>query len=356
MNNKAIKLAGPSQPVRLIGFKSLPKAGDPIVCVQSEEIAKEIISRREGLGFINGEKGNNGVGSGTIRPDECSHFEPEVQITGVASKSGYMAQNILRRYDMASDEKKNDGADGDDDDLATEDNTTPLAVRIPVVIKADADGTLAAVRESLIAISEESSLDLVVDPILAGVGKVTASDVRLARDAGASIFCFNIGSSTSSVAADGSVSALCESENVAVRSHDVIYRLLEEAKDLFAGYFPPSNIERVHGEATVSAVFDINNKRNAERIAGLKVKKGTFFLDKSNDENGSLPSLYRVTRGGKVISPLNNLRAKSLRKVKEEVDNVRRGEECGLSLIDFIDLEEGDIIECFSSEMKKKFI
>ena len=324
VNNKAIKLAGPSQPVRIIGLKTLPKAGDPIVCVQSEEMAKEIIDRREAQAT---KESHRAESTGSL----------DVQISGGASKKGFMAQNIMRRYDLGCDD---DEGDDDNDDV----------IRIPVILKADADGTLAALRDTLLAIQDESKLNLCIDPISLGIGHITPSDVTLAAESGAAIFCFNLKGSK-----DKTAMSLASSEGVEIRGNNVIYHLLDEAKDVFSTYCPPTPIEVIHGKATVKQVFDINNNKNAERVAGLMVEDGSFFLEKSTEDTGKLECHYRIHRGNDVISP-DGLRAKSLRKVKEEVTSVRRGEECGLNLLDYLDVEKGDIIECFSVEMKRKFV
>ena len=326
MNNKAIKKANPSQPVRIIGLKSLPKAGDPIVCVQSEEIAKEIISRREAL-----------VAKESHRA-ESSDAPLDVEISGGASKKGFMAQNILRKYGL------------NDDNINQEEIEIDDTIRIPVILKADADGTLAALRDTLLAIQDESKLNLCIDPISVSIGHVTPSDVGMAVESGAKIFCFNLKGSK-----DKTAMSLAASEGVEIRSHDVIYHLLDEAKKAFSTYCPPTPIERVYGKATVQAVFDINNNKNAEKVAGLMVQDGYFYLDKSSKDHGSLECHYRVLRGGEIISP-DDLRAKSLKRVKEEVTSVRRGEECGLNLKDFYDLQAGDTIECYSVEMQRIFV
>lgn len=337
MENKPLKEAGPSEPVRLIGLKSLPNAGDPIVCVQSEDIAKQIIQRRENLR------------AGTKNPDATNAHRAadapgarlDVQITGIASKNASMGKEFLKRY--------GDDGDGDSDE----------EIRIPILLKADADGTLAALRDSVLAISDESRCKLCIDPIALGIGPVTMSDIRLARDSGATILCFNI---KGGVGADRTVMDMATDEGVDVRSDDVIYRLLEGAKDAFSRYFPPVENEIVHGKGVVKAVFDVNNKRNAMKIAGLQVMDGSLWKNRAAEEGGGGGKgkcgpvcEYRVKRGGKVISP-DGLRTDSLRKVKEEVDNVIRGDECGLGLTNYMDLKEGDIIECFSREMKRQFV
>lgn len=250
-----------------------------------------------------------------------------------------MAQNVLNRYGL-----------GDNDQEHENERESNDSIRIPVILKADADGTLAALRDTVMAIQDESKLNLCIDPILIGIGHVTPSDVTMASESGAAIFCFNLKGSKDKVAM-----SLAASEGVKVRGHDVIYHLLDEAKDVFSTYCPPTPIERIHGKATVKAVFDINNNKHAQKVAGMMVEEGYFYLEKSSKETGSLACHYRVKRGGKIISP-DALRANSLRRVKEEVLSVRRGEECGLNLLDYFDVQEGDIIECFSTEMKRIFV
>jgi len=331
VNNKPIKKAGPSQPVRIIGFKSLPKAGDPIICVQSEDIAEEIIERRERNIASNG-------GKESFRADGISEAEMDLQITGVASKHGSMTKQLLKKY-------------GRNDDLDDGGGRAEEAeIRIPILLKADADGTLAALRDSVLNLSQESKLNLCIDPIELSIGHVTSSDVRLARDSGASILCFNLKG-----AKDKDAMNLAVTEGVNIRSNSVIYRLLDEAKGIFSEHFPPVQVEVVHGNAIVKTVFDINNNKDAAKIAGLIVRDGVLYLDKCSNENGVLNCEYRVKRGDKVISP-PGIRANSLRKSKDDVNDVHRGDECGLGLFNYTDLNEGDVIECFSTEMKNVFM
>lgn len=331
VNNKPIKRATPSQPVRIVGFKTLPKAGDPIVCVKSEEISKEIIARREAFG-------STSEMSSSYRVDD-SNAKLDIQISGGASKKGFMANNILKKYNVDQATGESDSGDKKKDQI-----------RIPVILKADADGTLAALRDSILAIQDQSSLNLLIDPIEISVGHVTPTDVNIAIDSGASIFCFNLKGSK-----DKAAMSLASNNMVDIRSNDVIYRLLEDAKEVFSSFCPPSPVEKIHGKATVQALFDINNNKNAERVAGLKVIDGKLYLKKVTVESGTFDCKYRVKSKSKEVKA-EDLTAKSLRRVKEEVTDVRLGDECGLNLENFKDIEEGDIIECYTIEMKKKFV
>ena len=321
----SVKKARPSQPVRIVGFKSLPKAGDPIVSVRSEETAKELISRREALATQDGS-------STSYRAADVS-ASPELQITGMDAKQSSRIKMVLDRYGMG--EERADGT-----------------VRIPVIIKADADGSLAAVRDAFIAIGDESKRDIIIDPISMGVGPPTTTDITMAKESGATVFCFGVKGKS-----DRAATSLAESEGVSVLSNDVIYSLLDQAKDLFASYLPAIPTEKVHGKAEVKAVFDIGNKRDTERVAGLQVTEGSLHLKKVMLKDGeTIACHYRIFRKGVAVSQdTDRLQARSLKKFKEEVDSVRRGDECGL-VLGFDDVQEGDIIECYSVEMKSVFV
>ena len=270
------------------------------------------------------------------RPDEHVRSEDEspstLQIMGVNAQHRKL-ESIHEKYNI---------------DI----NSPATSLRIPVLLKADADGTLTALREAIIAIGDESSLDIVIDPIATGVGPVTSGDVKMAKDSDAAIFSFNVKQN------DKEVIALMDSLGVVFKSHNIIYSLIDAAKDVVATYLPRTQITHIHGEAEVKAVFEITNKgKEQERIAGLRVKQGKIFFDKASVQGTLLDCHYRVIRKGEQISPDGSgIAASSLRKVKEDVKEVRNGEECGLGLSGFQDFEEGDVIECYSVESKAHFV
>ena len=316
--NNPLSKGRPSQPVRIVGFKSLPKAGDPIVCASSEDEAKEIVRLREAELFN----------------EDRAEFENDVelQVTGTAAKQGLMLQKAQQKY----------GFDDEEDDEGSG------TIRIPVVIKADSHGALEAVRDALVSIGTDSKLDIIIDPVEMSTGVVTTSDVVMARESDASIFCFGkVG------IADRETKSLAETEEVSIRNHLIIYRLLEDAKETFAGYLPVEYATKVHGSANVQAVFEVTDKnKSSVSVAGLRVLDGNLFKAKSMGEN-PLPCFYRVLRNGNVVEGSDKLKSSSLRKVKEDVDSVKRGEECGLQLDGFNEVEEGDTIECYSIEERR---
>jgi translation initiation factor IF-2 len=179
-----------------------------------------------------------------------------------------------------------------------------------------------------------------------------ANDILVAKESGASVFCFNIRN-------DPNVERLATEEGVTIVSNDVIYRLIERAKDVFSQFLPPRPVEIIHGKAVVLAVFDIGGI--ASRVAGLRVEEGKLYKDVVPDVDSSkkLSCDYRVLRDGVVMSSSSSNsapRATSLKTHKEDVNEVSRGSECGLSLSNFNDFQKGDVIECFSIEMKQEFV
>lgn len=289
------------------------------MCVESEEKAEQLIERRTALGS----------------PDKTTRttFEGPAQLEVMGSFAQLQRlPMIYEKYNMEQD-------------------AVSTTVRIPVLLKADADGTLAALREAIVAIGNESSFDIVIDPIGVGIGTVTMSDVSMAKDSNAAIFSFNVKQN------DKEAVSFCESEGVVWKSSNVIYTILDAAKQVFAKYLPATYVTHVHGKASVQAIFDIQKAKTRERIAGLKVMEGNLFLSKAPVMGTSMNCYYRVIRDGEPVSHRGeSVTAVSLRKVKEDVQEVRNGEECGLGLSGFEDFQNGDIIECYSVETKMEFV
>ena len=313
MSDKQLKTGVPSQPVRIVGFDTVPKAGDPIIAVESEELAEEIVSRRKAQ--RSSEK-------------EASDFAGDVELQ---SSGKHMMHS---EWKQALEEKYGLDTDGDEG-----------VIRVPVIVKADADGTLKAVCEALMELGGTSRHHVVIDPVSTGVGPVLANEVQIAKEVNATIVCFNIKN-------EHAISSLAVDEEVPLIGSDVIYSLLDEAKEEFTRYLPYEEIEVVKGRGVVKAVFDIGGID--EKVAGLEVTEGTLYKDKAKGKDGVLTCQYRVLRKGKEISS-SALRATSLKHFKEDVDNIDRGSDCGLSLTRFNEYEEGDVIECFAIEKKREF-
>lgn len=318
VNDKQIKQGLPSQPVRIVGFEGLPRAGDPFICMESEEEAGELVERRkaaqETQAVVNAD-------------DNSTNGQAELQSAGKHLMSHEWREKLEAKH----------GMEGRDDDLP---------VRIPVILRADADGSLAALRESLVALGEESDHNVVIDPIQVGIGPALPADVEMAKESQAAIVCFNVKNEATQEASNASVHVL--------RS-EVIYSILDEAKEFFGTYLPSIQKETVHGRAKVGAIFKIGGMDT--EVAGLQVLDGTLYRHKvqqSGKTAGARPSaLYRIIRNGKVLEGTEKgLKPTSLKHFKDDVDEIGRGKECGLSLEGFNGFEEGDEIECWSVSME----
>lgn len=228
-------------------------------------------------------------------------------------------------------------------DLPEEEDDT---IRIPIMVKADTDATLAAVRESLEALVEESSHDIVLDWVNVGVGPITSAEVRIAKQAGATIFTFGLGKRKNDI------KKILDIERVEARDHSIIYALMDDAKKAIAKYLPPIVEDVVHGKARVQALFDIKGSH----VAGLKIMDGKMFKEKTTLQGTSLPCHYRVLRGGILVTPEEErLKAASLKIIKDDVVEVKKGDECGLVLEDFDDIQVDDVIECYSTRVNHVF-
>ena len=311
----------PSQPVRLIGFDTLPKAGDPFVCVESEEVADDLVSRRKAA-----------LGVTDAAPVGLDNAE-------LQSASRHM---MVHSWKEALEAKHNIKAD---------DPNAPS--RIPVVVKANADGTLAAIRDSLLQVSEKSNCNIFIDLVKVGVGPLFGSEIEMAQECNATIICFNLKN-------DQALMSVAEENGVKIIQSDIIYSLLDEAKLEFSKYLPEQPVEVIHGRAKVLATYVIGGI--ADKVAGLKVMDGTIYRDKATSTPttkgttsqstaaNKASCLYRIIRNGNVI--LEGLPASSLKHFKEDVDEISRGKECGISLSGYNEYETNDEIECYAIEMR----
>jgi translation initiation factor IF-2 len=279
--------------------------------VDSEEEAEEMVEHRLGLS-------DDGQEDRTATANEV-----EIHIGGMRKHD---TRRVAKFHELAG--------------LEDSDGT----IRIPIVVKADADGSLSAVRDSLVGLGEKSSHKVLVDPIQEGVGEITSTDIQMAKQSNACIFAFGLKK------IDQTVMNLAESEGVIIRSNDIIYSLLDDAKEILGRYLPSTPHEQSHGTGSIQAIFVVDGDNGKEKVAGLKVTEGNLYKSKDSKR---VPTHFRVYRNGLLVSPEGqSVTAHSLRHFKELVDSVRHGDECGLVLSGFDDFQEGDEVECYSIEMK----
>lgn len=196
---------------------------------------------------------------------------------------------------------------------------------MPVVVKADVLGSAEAIQGSLDKISTDEVRARVIHQ---GVGGIAESDVLLANASGAPILAFN-------VRANKQARDLAEAEGVEIRYYSIIYDLLDDIKDTLSGMLAPEKRETFIGYAKILQVFNISKLGN---VAGCEVTEGVVKRGCG----------VRLLRDDIVI---HEGELSTLRRFKDEVEEVRNGTECGMGFKNYHDLKEGDMIECFDVEM-----
>ena len=272
---KNVKLALPSTPVQVLGLTGVPSAGDPLSVVENEARAREVADYRASV---------------------------------IQQKRTTSAPANLETMFSALREKQ--------------------AQQFPLVVKADAQGSVEAIVGSL----NKISTDLIQVRILhAGVGGITESDVSLAAASRAPIIGFN-------VRANSKARELSTRDGVALKYYDVIYDLLDEIRAAMAGQLGPEYLEHVVGRAEIREVFSAGKHGKA---AGLLVVEG-YIRQKLR---------ARVLRDDVIIY---NGSISSLRRFKDDVPEVRAGLECGITIEGSTDIKAGDIVETFEVEERER--
>ncbi|MBI1200772.1 MAG: translation initiation factor IF-2 [Phenylobacterium sp.] len=200
---------------------------------------------------------------------------------------------------------------------------------LPVVIKADVQGSAEAIVGSLDKLANDEVRARI---ILSGAGAINESDVLLAKGAGAPILGFN-------VRASKQARDLAEREGVEIRYYAIIYDLIDDIKGVLSGMLAPVQRETFLGNADVLQVFDITK---VGKVAGCKVTEGVVRKG----------SRVRIVRDGVVVLELGVLQ--TLKRFKDEVNEVPSGQECGMAFQGFQDIKPGDTIECFNLEEVKR--
>ena len=273
---RQIKEAGPAMPVEVLGLSGVPSAGDPLQVVENEARAREVAEYRRGV---------------------------------LTQKRTTSAPASLET--MFSALKANQ------------------AIEYPLVVKADTQGTVEAITQSI----NKISTDLIRARILhAGVGGITESDVTLAAASGAPIIGFN-------VRPNAKAREIAERSKVAFKYYDVIYDLTDEIRAGMAGQLGPEAFETVVGRAEIREVFSAGKHGKA---AGLLVVDGAI--------RKALKA--RITRNDVIVF---NGEIASLRRFKDDVPEVRAGLECGVTFSsNYVDIKPGDFLETFEVELRER--
>ena len=267
-----VEEAGPSTPVEILGFNDVPQAGDVMVVVEDEKTARQVAEAR----------------AAEIR-------EVELRKTGPVTLDELFSQISAGKIK-----------------------------ELNVIIKADVQGSVEAMSQSLQKLSNE---EVRINVIHGGVGAVSETDVNFAAASNAVIIGFN-------VRPDASARKAAEREEVDIRLYRVIYDAIEDVKAALEGMLEPDYKEVILGQAEVRQTF---------RVPGVGTVAGSYVIDGKIARNAEV----RVLRDNIVI---HEGRISSLRRFKDDVREVATNYECGIGIERFNDIKEGDIIEAFVME------
>ncbi|WVF66881.1 translation initiation factor IF-2 [Kwoniella sp. CBS 6097] len=310
---KAIREALPGTPVSITGWKDLPSAGDELLeAVKGEDEAKKAVNNRK-------------------RDEERKRLMADVeQINAKRREERLRLEAEAAAAEAAENGETGEGAENEAGAAAKAKEDERKMLRL--VIKADVSGTVEAVVGSLEHIGNKEAG---VKIIHTGVGDVTESDVALAQASDATVIGFN-------VSAARSIQTSARSSNVPLQLESVIYRLIDSVRTNVAALLPPKIEYSVKGEASVIQLFEINMKRKQMKtIAGCRVNNGIIDRNqgvrvlRGKDEQGERKVVYEGT-------------IETLKHLKKEVQDVRKGMECGIALEGFTDIREGDEIVNFT--------
>ena len=267
---KTLHKATPSMPVEIIGLSSVPSAGEVLVSLKTDKEAKEFAAT-----FVNENKKE-------------------------------LLESTRHQITL--------------DDLFSQIKEGTLK-ELPIVVKADVQGSVEAVKQSLLKLSNE---EIVVKVIHGGVGAISESDVNLAAASNAIIIGFN-------VRPDATAKQIAEQEKVEVKLYNVIYQAIEDVERAIKGMRAAVYEEKVTGHVEIRAIFKASAIGN---IAGSYVKDGTI-------ERGAQVRIFR----GK--DKIYEGKLASLKRFKDDVKEVREGYECGLVFEDFNDFDVDDMVEAY---------
>ncbi|KAJ1727492.1 translation initiation factor IF-2, partial [Coemansia biformis] len=317
---KAVESAGPATAVKVMGWKEVPQAGDMALQAASEAQAKDVVSHRV-------EKRKNKAQLASVEAMNEKRREVHSREDGQrAEEKAYQKsvwefhQGIRASYPEKPSRLAGERGAGAEQTAGTSGSETPV---VPIVIKGDVSGTVEAVTAAL---KQLPSKKIRASVLSTGVGPVAESDVAMAGSSEQGvIIAFN-------VKADKKTQGAAKRAGVQIMSFRIIYKLLEEVEKLLLARLPPLVVEEVQGEAVVQQVFEITLKGNkTANIAGSRVMAGTM----------ARACKARVLRDGKVLFTGD---ISSLKNVKNDVPEVTKGQEFGISFAGFDDLREGDIV------------
>ncbi|KAL1303291.1 hypothetical protein AAFC00_006697 [Neodothiora populina] len=320
---KAVASAGPGTPVEVDGWKGQPAAGDEALQAPNEQKATDVVAYREEIEERT-KMAEDMEAINEVRRLEADKRERE-RLAAEAAKAAANDQDGQASTTTGQDA----GSSANADDSTT---SAPGHQTVPFIVKADVSGSVEAVTAYLLQMSNP-----LCSPTLlrSGVGPISEFDIEHAAAASGHIISFNL-------PANPEMSGKAEKRGVRIVEENVIYRIVGDVKSVLEDKLPPVKSQRVAGEAEVSMAFEIGvGGRKKMRIAGCKVRNGTVGRG----------SRVRVLRGEKKI--YDGILS-SLKNVKKDVTEMRKGTECGMGFDGWEDFQVGDQVQTYEEKVEKR--
>ncbi|KAM0798604.1 hypothetical protein BDR22DRAFT_881568 [Usnea florida] len=299
-----LESAGPGTPVEVDGWREQPVAGDEVLQAPDEQRAKAVVD---------------------YRLESYERTQLATDMTAV---------NEARRLEQEKREELEQAAENDSDAPTERPNVPPAPSfqQVFFIVKADVSGSAEAVTD---AVSSLGNSEVRPHILRTGVGPVNESDVDHAAVAQGHIISFN-------TKVDGSIQRMAESQSVKILDQSIIYRLVDDVKATLSEKLPDLVTQKVLGEAEIAQVFDINTKgRIREPFAGCRVRNGVIGR---NDK-------IRVLRGKEVLYTGT---LSSLKNVKKDITETRKGNECGMGFENWTEFEPGDQVQSYEEISEKR--
>ncbi|KAG7664906.1 IFM1 [[Candida] subhashii] len=305
-NGKPVKIAGPSAPVQIWGWKDLPDSGDQVIQAKSEAIAKKCVD---------------------YRITKAKEIEAARDIEVINEKRLDNLKESERLEKIAKLKKA--GLDASEYEKEEEDSVKQCRY----IIKADVFGSAEAIEESISGLGNEEVKSVVVSH---EAGAPTDGDIELAKTTGASILCFNI-------KVPKPIMQKAEAAKVSISEHNVIYRLIEQVTEELNAQLKPRIEVKTLAEIEVRQVFEIKAKGSKVKVAGCKVNTGSLQRSAKVMVFRNDKEVYKGTLS-------------TLKQNKDTVSEVKLGQECGLSFEGWEEFEEGDVIKVYEEIEHKRYL
>ncbi|NWU41273.1 IF2M factor, partial [Hylia prasina] len=309
-NGKAVDAASPGIPVEIMGWKESPSAGDEILEVESEQRAQEVVAWRTYVEQQEKMKKDLEVIEAKQKEHRLEYEKQQQKLAHLTWRQRKAVRYKANKHLMFSRPKERTEMD---------ENTLSL------IVKGDVDGSVEAILNILDTYDCEDKCKL--DIVYFGMGDISENDINLAEAFNGVIFGFG-------VKANESIKKLADKKGIKIKLHNIIYKLIEDLKEELNSRLPPTVVETTIGEASVLDTFSVTVGKNKIPVAGCRVHKG--LLDRRMK--------FKLIRNRDVIwkGCLS-----SLKHHKDDVQVIKTGMDCGLSLDQNLEFRIGDEIICY---------